>query len=145
MKYALIKNGIVQNVIVASPGFVATLPGYDHIEALDAPEEQKVAGPGWLYDAATGIFSEPPEPEQPASPRHISIGAFYDRFGAFKYAILADANPMVQALIKDTSVRQYIDLDRVDLLSGLQMLVTAGHAIDPEAILTAHIQPEELP
>ena len=136
MKYALIKNGIVENVITASPAFVATLTGFDHIEALDAPEEPRTAGPGWLYDAATGLFSAPGV-EPVTSKRHISVGAFYDRFGAAKYAILADTNPTVQALIKDTSVRSYIDLDRPDLLMGLQMLVSAGHAVDPAAILAA--------
>lgn len=90
-------------------------------------------------------YVEPAVPAPAAEARHISVGAFYDRFGAAKYAVLADTNPMVQALIKDTAVRQYIDLDRVDLPAGLQMLVDAGHAIDPEAILTAPIQPEELP
>ena len=143
MKYALIKNGIVENVIVGSPEFVASLLGYDHIEALDTPEEQRVAGPGWAYDVATGTFSEP-SAEAETAPRHISVGAFYDRFGAAKYAILADTNPSVQALIKDTSVRKYIDLDRPDLATGLQILVGAGHVIDPVLIIDGDIQPNEL-
>lgn len=77
--------------------------------------------------------------------RHISVGAFFDRFGAAKYAILADQSPGVQALIKDASVRQYIDLDRGDLPAGLQMLVQAGHAIDTQAIVSAPVEPHELP
>ena len=143
MKYALIKNGIVENIIAASPAFVATLTGFDHIEALDTPEELRTADIGWLYDTATGLFSAP-EVEPVTNNRHISVGAFYDRFGVAKYAILADTNPMVQALIKDTSVRAYIDLDRPDLLMGLQMLVNAGHAIDPVLIINGVIQPNEL-
>lgn len=77
--------------------------------------------------------------------RHISVGAFFDRFGAAKYAILADQSPGVQALIKDASVRQYIDLDRADLPAGLQMLVQAGHAIDTQVIVSAPVEPHERP
>ncbi|WP_418646566.1 hypothetical protein ACNQFN_11560 [Thauera butanivorans] len=88
---------------------------------------------------------EQPAAEPTPAPRHISVGAFYDRFGSAKYAILADSSPIVQALIKDTSVRQYIDLDRADLPDGLQMLVNAGHGIDVGAILSAPVQPGELP
>lgn len=82
-----------------------------------------------------------PTPE----PRHISVGAFFDRFGAQKYPILASHEPMVQALIKDCTVRTFIDLDRSDLPMGLQMLVQAGFAIDPEAVLTAPILDNERP
>ena len=68
-----------------------------------------------------------------------------DDGGAVKYSILADQNPLVQALIADCSVRQHIDLDRGDLPVALGMLVNAGHAIDAEDILGAPIQPGELP
>ena len=77
--------------------------------------------------------------------RHISVGAFFDRFGAQKYPILASSDLMVQALIKDCTVRTFIDLDRADLPMGLQMLVQAGFAIDPEAVLTAPILDNERP
>ena len=55
-----------------------------------------------------------PLPLQP-EPRHISVGAFFDRFGPAKWAILADGAFAVQAVVKDTSVRKYIDLDNPDL------------------------------
>lgn len=80
-----------------------------------------------------------------AEPRHISVGAFFDRFGALKWAILADTTPSVKAVVQDASVRKYIDLDRPDLPDGLQVLIDAGHAIDSAAILGAEIQPKELP
>lgn len=95
--------------------------------------------PGHYRVAPEDVFVAPPEH------RHISVGAFFDRFGAAKYAILADTAPAVQALIKDASVRQFIDLDRVDLPAGLQMLVDAGHTIDPAAILSAPIESWERP
>lgn len=77
--------------------------------------------------------------------RHISVGAFFDRFSALKWAVLADSSEKVKAVIQDASVRKYIDLDNVDLPAGLAILQAAGHAIDPVAILDAPIQPHELP
>ncbi len=122
MRYEILDNGLVVNTIVASSEFMAAQYPEGNYREVDEPE-----------------------PVQTPELRHISVGAFYDRFGAAKYAILADTNPMVQALIKDVSVRQYIDLDRADLPVGLQMLVDAGHAIDVDAVLSAPIQPEERP
>lgn len=93
-------------------------------------------------------YTPPPEPvvTTPVSdPRiwWVDVGPFFDRFGTHKYAILADQAPVVQALIKDCSVRKYIDLQRVDLPTGLAMLVDAGHAIDVQAILTAPTTDDE--
>lgn len=79
------------------------------------------------------------------SQRHISVGAFFDRFGPLKWAILADQSPTVQAVVRDASVRKFIDLANPDLPAGLQILIAAGHAIDAAAIVEAPIQPEELP
>ena len=91
-------------------------------------------------------YTSPPAPAPaPSEQRHISVGAFFDRFGAQKYPILASSEPMVQALIKDCTVRTFIDLDRADLSTGLQMLVQAGFAISPEAVLTAPIADNERP
>ena len=91
-------------------------------------------------------YASPPAPA-PAPPeqRHISVGAFFDRFGAQKYPILASPEPIVQALIKDCTIRKFIDLDRADLSMGLQMLVQAGFTISPEAVLTAPILDSERP
>ena len=80
-----------------------------------------------------------------AVPRHISVGAFFDRFGAAKWAVLADQNGGVQAVIKDASVRDFIDLDNADLPAGLLIVQAAGHAIDPKDIVDAPVRPEELP
>ncbi len=77
--------------------------------------------------------------------RRINVGAFYDRFGAAKLAILSDDSPQVRAVIHDASVRRFIDLDRSDLPAGLAILQAAGHAIDPRQILEAPVRAEELP
>lgn len=80
-----------------------------------------------------------------ASPRHISVGAFFDRFGAAKWGILADTTPAVAAVVKDASVRKYIDLDNPDLPAGIALIQQAGHDIDPAAIINAPVQDSERP
>ena len=77
--------------------------------------------------------------------RHISVGAFFDRFGAQKYPILASSDAGVKALIADCSVRKYIDLDNPALPYGLSMLVAAGYAIDPAGVVGAVVADAELP
>ncbi|WP_139235424.1 hypothetical protein [Paenacidovorax caeni] len=80
-----------------------------------------------------------------AAPRHISVGAFFDRFGPAKWGILADATPTVAAVVKDASVRKYIDLDSPDLPAGIALLQQAGHEVDVQAIITAPVQEGERP
>lgn len=123
-----------------------------HIEILDAAGAVVgtiIATPEFaeqLHPGAWRICAEQPEPApQPAVPRHISVGAFFDRFGPLKWAILADASDQVKAVIQDASVRKYIDLENPDLPAGLAILQGAGHAIDPAAILDAPIHSHELP
>lgn len=110
------------------------------------PQETGELRANWT--GAVWVLREHVSPEAPTPTpalRHISIGAFFDRFGAQKYPVLASPDLMVQALIKDCTVRTFIDLDRVDLPMGLQMLVQAGFTIDPEAVLTAPILDNERP
>lgn len=146
MDYALIKNGKVQNVIVSDPDFIALIaPEWDHIERIDTPAEIALGvGIGWGWSAQDG-FIRPPAPEPVPEKRHITVGALYDRFGVEKYAVLASTDPVVQALIKDVSARKFIDLDRPDLLTGLQIVQSKGFNIDPQAIVSAEVQPSEKP
>lgn len=110
------------------------------------PQETGELRANWTGEVWVLREYAPPEAPTPTPAlRHISVGAFFDRFGAQKYPILASSEPMVQALIKDCTVRTFIDLDRADLPMGLQMLVQAGFAIDPEAVLTAPILDNERP
>lgn len=145
-RYALIKNGKVDNVIIADADFIAQITDqYDHIELLDTPEEQTVSGPGWTWDGKS--FTQPIIDTGLATPeqRKISVGAFFDRFGDQKYPILASANPMVKAIIQDASVRTFIDLENPQLPMGLSLIQSAGFTIDATKIITDPIQPTELP
>jgi hypothetical protein len=67
----------------------------------------------------------------------IDVGSFFDRFGQARLAILADPDPVVQAFIKDATVRKYIDLigRREELLQGIALLNAKGHAVDAVAVL----------
>lgn len=68
---------------------------------------------------------------------YINVGSFYDRFGAYKLPILASEDAFVQAIIKDTAVRKYIDLKgrRSELEQALMLLQSKGFLVDSEAIL----------
>lgn len=121
MRYEILIDGAVVNTIEAEPEFMLS------------------AFPDGNYREAEQVV--PPAQEQ----RHITVGAFFDRFGAHKWPVLADTNPAVQALIKDCSVRAWIDLDDQQLDGGLAMLVDAGHAINPAAIISAPVQASEKP
>lgn len=99
-----------------------------------------------LHPGAWSLAEQQDDPApQPSEHRHITVGAFFDRFGALKWAILADTNPQVQAVVKDASVRAYIDLDNADLPAGLALLQAAGHAIDAEAVIDSSVQQHERP
>ena len=67
----------------------------------------------------------------------IYVGAFFDRFGAEKISILSSEDAVVQALIKDASVRQYIGLRerRDELAQMIGVLVSKGFPLDAAAIL----------
>ena len=58
MRYAIIKDGVVDNVVLAEPEYAAE-QGW-----IECPD----AGPGWTY--ADGVFSAPivQEPVAPAAP-----------------------------------------------------------------------------
>lgn len=137
MKYAKITDSTVEQVILADAEFVANLPG----EWVDCTGKEW--GVGWSFD---GTDAHPPElPEPVSAPRHISVGAFYDRFGAAKWGILADVSPGVVAVIRDSGVRAYIDLDNPQLPGGLAIIEAAGHTIDKSAILNAPVLESEKP
>ena len=82
-----------------------------------------------------------PEPEviPPVDPSawKIYVGPFFDRFGAYKIPILASADPVVQALIKDATVRKYIDLlgRRTEIEQMIGILQAKGFPVDATAIL----------
>lgn len=86
----------------------------------------------------------PAEPAELDEDWRIYVGPFFDRFGVHKLAILASADPLVQAVVKDASVRKYIALRerRPELLQVIGLLQSKGFAVDA-AVLDARPTAEE--
>lgn len=161
MEYALIKSGTVENVIVADDAFVAGIVAdeafiaaiaseWDHIERIDTPAERALGvGIGWGWDGSSFVAPTPttPEPQPvPAWERLIDIGPFFDRFGAAKMAVLASSDAGVQAIIKDTQVRKWLDLKHPDAASSIAYIGTKVPALTAElqsAILNTPVEEKE--
>lgn len=143
MKYALIKDGAVSNVIEADADFLSIIePDWDHIEPLDTPHEQGLGvGIGWGYEASSNTFTDPNQTiHAPVPNRHISGLAFRRRFtkserAAVEWAAVdkpdrPDAERQMAAAlradIKDQEQARFIDLNDPDLIGGVVSLETYG-------------------
>lgn len=153
-KYALIKNNIVKNVIVADADFISTIASeYDLIEVLDTPEEQKVAGPGWIYVSETGEFIAP---EQPSNETwKITKLAFKNRFPKPKWTaakIASQTDPVMADFFETFELSTYIDLQRQDTIESVQFLtqpsVPESFRLTSEEyseVIETPARPEEIP
>ena len=76
----------------------------------------------------------------------ITVGALFDRFGAYKIPILASVDPIVQAIIKDAMVRNsiYLYAKRAELAAAIDILVSKGFTVDKTMILDVKPTAEEL-
>lgn len=143
MKFALIQDGTVVNIIDADEAFVTTLAD------IDAAVPSDEAGIGWLWDGAALHPPAPPDPgPTPPDPAQwlIDVGPFFDRFGAAKLQVLASADATVRALVTDLQVRKWIDLQRPDVAAGIDLLTTKGVGVTAALkadILTTPVAPAE--
>ena len=97
------ENENVINTIVASEEYAeATYPG--RLRVVETPEPPAPAAPVWEW--------------------YIDIGPFFDRFGAAKMAVLTSADVGVQAIIKDTQVRKWLDLRLPEIEQSVQYLAS---------------------
>jgi hypothetical protein len=61
--WAVVRGGVVENVIVADPSFVDLIRSdYDAVVRVDGRPDRP--GPGWTYDTTTDVFAPPPD-QQP--------------------------------------------------------------------------------
>ena len=112
MIYEILENGVVVNTIVADEDFMlANYPdgNYRESEQLDQPTV-----PVPIYEW------------------YIDIGPFFDRFGATKMAVLTSSDAGVQAILKDTQVRKWIDLKHPDVASSIAYIGTKVPALAAE-------------
>jgi len=132
MKYAIIENGIVVNVVLADAAM-----GQNWVQS-------DVAGPGWTY--SNGVLAAPVIPTPPAvvDPCEwlIDKGPFFDRFGAAKMDVLTSTDPVIKAILVDIGARHWIDLQRPDVATSLAYVGTVVPAVDAAlqtAILTTPV------
>ena len=93
----------VINTIVASEEYAeATYPG--HWRVVETPA--------------------PPAPPAPVWEWYIDIGPFFDRFGAAKMPVLTSSDVGVQAILKDTQVRKWIDLNLPEIEQSVQYIAS---------------------
>ena len=126
MIYEILDNaGNVENTIVADEQFM--LDNYPDGSYRLVPDTS---------------FQEPSQPWE----WFIDIGPFFDRFGAAKMAVLASSDAGVQAIIKDTQVRKWLDLKHPDAASSIAYIGTKVPALTAElqsAILNTPVEEKE--
>lgn len=66
----------------------------------------------------------PPAPDQ--TEWLIDVGPFFDRFGSAKLNVLTSTHPYAKAVVQDVMVRKWIDLQRPDVASGIDVLIGVG-------------------
>lgn len=137
MKYALIQNGSVVNVILADDSFIAGIANqYDHIEAIDTEIEQSLGvGVGWGWDGGFVAPAQPPAPEPAPAKRFITKRAFWNRFPDGKEAVMRAIRIMPPAgavmlagvldrLSSRVDSSPYVNLDDAQTIGGIQWLAS---------------------
>ena len=104
-------QGNVENTIVADEQFMLdNYPEGNYRQVPDTPVQAPAQPWEWLID----------------------IGSFFDRFGAAKMAVLTSSDVGVQAILKDTQVRQWIDLKHPDVASSIAYISTKVTSVTQE-------------
>lgn len=125
MRIEILDGETVTNVILADEAFAEQQhPGAWRVAAVQDVEPAPVNPTEWLID----------------------IGPFFDRFGAAKMAVLTSTDAGVKAILADTQVRKWIDLQRADVAKSVAYIGSVVSAVKPalqKAILTTPVSPEE--
>lgn len=124
MRIEIMDGATVINTINADEAFAeANYPGAWRV-VPDTPAPAPVNQTEWLID----------------------IGSFFDRFGAAKIAVLTSADSGVQAILKDTQIRKWLDLKLPELAQSVAYVGTKVPAVTAElqgAILNTPVAPAE--
>ena len=127
LKYALISNNIVQNIIVCDdPAKLEVYQDqYDHIVLLDTEEGNKWCGVGADWDSANGIFFYPPPPPV----YDISKEEFRNRFTKEeKLALYAQAKVDIetQVFLDDLNSSSSINVQNEEIIDSINHLVSVS-------------------
>ena len=111
MIYEILIDGKVDNTIVADEMFMLEhYPEGNYRQVPDTPVQVPAQPWEWLID----------------------IGPFFDRFGAAKMAVLTSSDVGVQAVIRDTQVRKWLDLKLPEIASALAYVGTKVPSVTQE-------------
>jgi hypothetical protein len=133
MKIALVKGGVVQNIILSDPDFALSL-GYD--QAIEVGNLE--AGIGWGYDGERFISPPVQNMVKPSGPltkfQFISRLTMDERVAIYS---AEDTSPVIKMWLEMFRICEEIELDNPDTRDGVRMLealgfIAAGRA---EAIL----------
>ena len=104
-------QGNVENTVVADEQFMLdNYPEGNYRQVTDTPVQAPAQPWEWLID----------------------IGPFFDRFGAAKMAVLTSSDLGVQAILKDTQVRKWLDLKLPEIASSVAYVGTKVPAVTQE-------------
>ena len=125
MRIEIMDGDTVTNTIIATPEFAEQLhPGKWRLAEVQDVEPEAVNPVEWLID----------------------IGPFFDRFGAAKMAVLTSPDPGVQAILKDTQIRKWLDLKLPEVAQSVVYIGTKVPAVTTElqdTILNTPVAPAE--
>ena len=132
---------------VVVPRSTTSIPPNLSLTATQGENRANWTGHTWIDKPyVTPVPPPAPVPQANDPEWFIDIGAFYDRFGAEKMNVLTSSNVVVQAIIKDVSVRKWIDLNRVDVamaLAAIGSIVTSVTPLMQTTILTTPVADHE--
>lgn len=136
-EYALIRGGIVEQIIVSDSEFADNIAsGWDAVASTaPAVAAGQNVGIGWGWDGGP-LFIEPAGPPAPPTPApnlwewYIDPGSFRDRFSIHKMAVLMSDDPGIRALLLDMQGRPWIDLQDSRVVEAVAYIGTVIPAID---------------
>lgn len=125
MDYALIKNGVVEGVIVADADFVAGISSeWDHIEPASGG-----VGPGWGWDGSQFVAAEPSKPSPDPTATVWTVLAFRSRFTEDEKRAIYTARTSsidIQIWLDDLAAASDVRSDDPRMIAGVQGLEAAG-------------------
>ncbi len=121
MQYALINNGIVENVIMADAGFIATLTGYT--DKVDVSNIE--IGVGWLFDG-TNFMQPEAVTTAPVSKQftQLEYQSLFTLDELVAIEVAAETSATLRVLQRMQQAATYIVLDDPRTIQGMQALVS---------------------
>lgn len=90
----------------------------------------------YAYTLRPELPSSSPVPQNEGLPDEwcIEVGPFFDRFGSAQLDVLSSADAKVQAFVKSSSVRKWINLRHSMVVQGLQLIAATVPGVTEDII-----------